>query len=606
MNGFPKKRTLQQKIIILLVLIGLFPLLVAFVSSYFSQRATLTTAMGLAFEGVAKETSLKLGLMIEELVGRTRIIAGEASFKEALLRSNSLHPSAGAAAALAEERERQWAGLDFAEKREQMDDETGRILENVVSRAGGLYEQVLLVDRQGSLVAASNVPRQHEYGEAIWRRAAMAGGRGGVFVGDVEWDGDLNRYVLPVGVPLRDSGKVIGALYAVHTIDRVFRSVTGVHLGKSDHTMLANSQGDLLFCPIFQIKNHTLSGALTGIIAKPDPGWAVSEVDVHYPGKRVINGFSPVQLNIPDLSNLSLGGQQWFIFTSQNPDETYAPLGTLLRWTGLSAVFGIGVLVVLAILVSRYIVTPITRLEGATREIISGIVQLPQPGVAASPVPPSPPEPSGTEKSNPPLGISTGDEIEDLARSFSKISGVLDQTRAQLVETTRRLEEMATTDELTQLYNRHFIWKELRGEFVRSLRFKLNLSCLMIDLDYFKEINDRFGHQVGDRVLSELASLLLDNSREPDTVGRFGGEEFIVILPQTDSKGACVQAERLRDEVASHPFPIESGQTLRVTISIGVSSFPDDRITEVEDLVRTADEALYTSKEQGRNKVTLA
>jgi diguanylate cyclase (GGDEF)-like protein len=599
-----KRRKLREKLILLLVLLGLLPLLVAFISSYYSQKATLTTTMGRAFEGVAKETSFKLAFMLEELVSRSQNIAGEPAFRRILRHSNVSYAGLVSVEDELREKSRRWADLAPAERTQMMEPETSGILRDIVSRAVGLYEELLVVDREGALLAAAGTPRHYTYRDTVWRVAAFSEGEGEVFVGDIAWDGDRKRYALPVAVPIRDEDGVQGVLLAVHTIDRVFRSVTGVHLGKSDHTMLANSVGDLLFCPIFQIRNHTLSEALVGIVAKPNPGWTVSEVDVHYPGRDVINGYAPVKLNVPGMSMKSLGEKQWFIFTSQNPEETYAPLGTLLRWTALSAILGVAILVTLAIVVSRHIVNPIMKLEGATREIISGIVHLPQPAVG-SPAIAFPAEGKKTSREGPPLGISTGDEIEGLAHSFSKINDVLDRTREQLAVTTRRLEEMATTDELTQLYNRHFIWRELKGEFARSLRFNLDLSCLMIDLDFFKDINDRYGHQAGDRILKEFSVLLQENSRELDTLARFGGEEFLAILPQTDSKGAKIQAERIRDEVANHSFSIDDQATLRLTISIGIASYPDSRIRVMEDLIKIADEALYASKAQGRNRVSL-
>ena len=485
-----------------------------------------------------------------------------------------------------------------------MDQTATEILQDVLSRTIDHYEQLLLVDQEGQLVAAVTPPKHLRYREEVWWKSAYGQGKGMVYVGDIEWEEDRKRYALPVSVPIRSNGRVIGVLLAVHKIDRVFKSVTGVHLGKSDHTMLANSVGDLLFCPIFQIKNHTLNNELIRHIAKPEPGWTVSKVDVHYPGRDVINGFAPVRLNITGLSEESLGRQEWYIFTSQNPAETYAPLKTLFRWTGLSTIMGIVILVGLAIVVSRRIVTPIMKLEGATRGIISGIEKLPHPK-SGTITPPSLATQEASLDEGPPLGIATGDEIEDLARSFSRISQVLDRTKQQLEVTTHRLEEMATTDELTGLYNRHYIWDELKAEFARTRRFNLDLSCLMIDLDLFKEVNDRYGHPSGDEVLMDLANLLRENSRELDTLARFGGEEFIVILPQTDSKGATTQAERLRREVENHSFKLTSNKSINLTISVGISYYPDLRIKSIEDIVKIADEALYTSKQKGRNNVSL-
>jgi len=264
-------------------------------------------------------------------------------------------------------------------------------------------------------------------------------------------------------------------------------------------------------------------------------------------------------------------------------------------------VIAIFVLSGLSILMSRQIVRPVEKLGKAANEIIWRIKSLPQPEHRVDLLGPA--EESRTMEAAP-FGISSGDEIEDLARSFSEIDRALARTRAELALTTRRLEEMAITDELTDVYNRHFVWRELKSEFSRTRRFQLDLSCLMIDLDLFKTVNDRYGHPVGDRVLKKVALLLRENCREPDTLARFGGEEFIVILPQTDSKGAVVQAERMREDVARHTFLVEGIPPLSLTISVGIASYPDERVKKFEDLVKIADDALYKSKNKGRNRVT--
>ena len=274
----------------------------------------------------------------------------------------------------------------------------------------------------------------------------------------------------------------------------------------------------------------------------------------------------------------------------------------LLKWMSLAAFIGLFVLVGLAVLMSQRIVKPIMRLRTAAQEITHRIKGLPslsrESGIH------EPPFPDGEgEYSLPVLNITTGDEIEDLADSFSEMNKVLTVTRHQLAVTTKHLEDMAITDELTGLYNRRFFWEELKNEFARTLRFHLDLSCLMIDLDRFKEVNDRYGHHVGDQVLKDLAHILRDDCRDPDTLCRFGGEEFVVILPQTDLKGAVVQAGRFRSTVERHLFLIGPDQNLKLTISVGVGSFPDERVHEADELVRIADEGLYVSKQNGRNRV---
>jgi diguanylate cyclase (GGDEF)-like protein len=130
-------------------------------------------------------------------------------------------------------------------------------------------------------------------------------------------------------------------------------------------------------------------------------------------------------------------------------------------------------------------------------------------------------------------------------------------------------------------------------------------ACLMIlDLDYFKTVNDRLGHTAGDLVLRELASLMTDTVRDVDTVGRYGGEEFAIILPHTSIEQAQPLAERLRNLIETHSFDVEDG-TVRLTASIGIAEVCNPAIASVEDWVNAADTALYDAKAQGRNRVVV-
>ena len=157
------------------------------------------------------------------------------------------------------------------------------------------------------------------------------------------------------------------------------------------------------------------------------------------------------------------------------------------------------------------------------------------------------------------------------------------------------------TDPLTGLYTRWFFTKSLKEEFERAKRYGTHFSVIMADIDNFKVINDTYGHTVGDRVLEYVARVFTSNTRATDIVGRYGGEEFIVLLPNTDAKGATEVAEKLRRILKNNnPFPFP------VTMSFGVASFPENEVELPETLVALADKALYTSKAKGKNRVTLA
>ncbi|MGK2935551.1 MAG: diguanylate cyclase [Gemmatimonadaceae bacterium] len=179
--------------------------------------------------------------------------------------------------------------------------------------------------------------------------------------------------------------------------------------------------------------------------------------------------------------------------------------------------------------------------------------------------------------------------------------------RAHAVELTRadnvRLEVLAHTDSLTQLLNRRALTLRLVAEMDRVRRYDSMLSLLMVDLDYFKFMNDTYGHLAGDEVLHEVAALLQRSARTVDFVARYGGEEFVVVLPETTSAGATAFAERVRERIERHSFLGTDRGGAKLTTSIGVATFPSPGVDTVETLFARADEALYRAKEQGRNRV---
>jgi len=173
----------------------------------------------------------------------------------------------------------------------------------------------------------------------------------------------------------------------------------------------------------------------------------------------------------------------------------------------------------------------------------------------------------------------------------------------------RKLEKellgLATTDSLTKLYNRNYFLSRFEEEFEKAVRYKNNISCVMIDIDHFKNVNDNYGHQRGDEVLLQLSDILKINSRNIDIVGRYGGEEFIIILPQTDSESAYKFSERLRRVIKSNEFEVNHNKIIKITISIGVSSFTQSKVKSYSDLIQLADNALYSAKRKGRDKSVL-
>ncbi|HEX2093221.1 MAG TPA: diguanylate cyclase [Longimicrobiaceae bacterium] len=199
-------------------------------------------------------------------------------------------------------------------------------------------------------------------------------------------------------------------------------------------------------------------------------------------------------------------------------------------------------------------------------------------------------------------------ELEARVRSMLRIKRLqdeLDQKNRELELANKKLRKLSITDGLTELFNHRHVHQLLHDEFERSLRTGEPIAIAMLDLDRFKQVNDTYGHPTGDVILYETARIIRETAREIDMVGRYGGEEFIALLPDTVEEEAARFAERVRRAVEDHVFCDEANE-IRMTVSAGVASFPGLDIDSPETLLKRADEALYTAKESGRNRVIRA
>jgi diguanylate cyclase (GGDEF)-like protein len=204
------------------------------------------------------------------------------------------------------------------------------------------------------------------------------------------------------------------------------------------------------------------------------------------------------------------------------------------------------------------------------------------------------------------------DIVSDAAnRAIANLSGIrrqqyllntLARQNQELDSLNKEFREMAIRDGLTGLFNHRYAKERLDEEFDRSMRFGRELAVLFMDLDHFKFFNDTHGHQAGDEILQILAGLMMKNVRESDTLARWGGEEFIVIAPETSEEEGGVLAEKIRKAVAQHAFPHADKQPLgMVSLSIGMSS-RSEQTENAEKLLRFADDAVYAAKDSGRNR----
>lgn len=193
--------------------------------------------------------------------------------------------------------------------------------------------------------------------------------------------------------------------------------------------------------------------------------------------------------------------------------------------------------------------------------------------------------------------VNEEDFTEDDLEIFQTLSN-----QAAIAIYNANLYELATRDGMTRLFIRRYFDARLAEEFSRSKRYNHEISLIMFDIDHFKRFNDTYGHQLGDEVLKQTATILMECSRSTDIPSRYGGEEFSIILPETDLDGARIVAERVRKTVEELRIP-HQGKEIRLTISAGVSSLSCTGCSSPVDLIKEADSALYRAKEGGRNRV---
>lgn len=198
------------------------------------------------------------------------------------------------------------------------------------------------------------------------------------------------------------------------------------------------------------------------------------------------------------------------------------------------------------------------------------------------------------------LGLNTG--------YILRLNRVLKQSQARLLEITHQLEQLAILDGLTGIYNHRHFQEHLNKEWRRAQRNKQPISLIMIDIDFFKNLNDSYGHPVGDECLKIVAQALKQSVNRPgDLVARYGGEEFVAVLPEVGAEGAALIAERMRAAVEALKFPhCDSRIAAHVTVSLGVASLVPTRESSPDMLIAAADKALYAAKETGRNRIQIA
>lgn len=198
-------------------------------------------------------------------------------------------------------------------------------------------------------------------------------------------------------------------------------------------------------------------------------------------------------------------------------------------------------------------------------------------------------------------------ERHEAKKTRERLERQLWQKTKELEKVNRKLKRLSIIDDSTGVYNRRFMFDRFKEECVRVDRYRFVFSCCITDLDWFKAINDKFGHPFGDFVLKKVARIIKRNLRNVDILGRYGGDEFIILLPMTEAKDAYVLAEKVRKILEEQVFKKEKN-SVKVTLSIGVASYPSEtlKVYNKNQLIEAADRALYKAKSSGRNRTELA
>lgn len=445
-------------------------------------------------------------------------------------------------------------------------------LRSLQQRATG-FEQLAVLDANGRVVASSVQQGQAIRLPADWQRTLRQQEQ---LVGDAYWDAKSNRGKLILAVPVRrPDGRMLGAFAAEINLAPL---QSQLHMYLTDSTTgaiyLVSDSGRVL------ASSREISEAMLG---------------KRMPTRRLD---AMARRDTTATTYLSVSGVEVLGTLRTVPRMPWSVVSEVSAAAALEQVrqfrnFGLMIvsILLLVVAVTAYrlgllIVRPLERLTRGAAEVANGDFDVDLPAG---------------------VSVSSAGEVGALTSVFKDMVSRLRTGRQELASANQslrtkneELERLSVTDGLTGLVNHRALMQRLQDEGIRARRTGRSFSVIMTDVDHFKQYNDAFGHPAGDVVLKQVATLLRDATRTVDCVGRYGGEEFALLLPETEMSGALEVAERIRTRVERAAFPNRT-----VTLSIGVAEFPRDAETTNEIIV-VADAALYVAKHNGRNQVAQA
>ena len=421
MNPGLRKTGFQHRVVAAILVIGVVSVVLGLASVYFFGRASLEQAIGSTYQELAQITAGNLDDAIAHHVHEARTLALSSDVGRVVNESNltyqgSTRQEIARQLATIEERWANDEGVDAYLHALLTNDATSYLKAIDQDTAGNTHLQILVTDAHGAAVAATKKPRHYDFSGQPWWRAVMASGK--PYISDVDESEEEGTHIFAIAYPVRRGDQVAGVLYMVHDAPRFFRLVTDMSVAHTDHTMLVNSDGVIIFCPILPIKSHHLSPHLQSLVLRDQGGWVASAEDIHYPGRLAINGFAPVGSTFKADAG-EFGDKRWYIVTSQDPKEAFGPIYDLLKWVALTGLLGSLAIAAFGFVAARRLIRPIQTLREGVERVSAGNLEHT-------------------------IQVTSGDEIEDLAAAFNHMTEKLKASyaglEAKIAERTRELE----------------------------------------------------------------------------------------------------------------------------------------------------------------------
>ncbi len=548
-SGTLRLDSIKSKIVVFALLATLIPSLSTAVVSYVQNRSALTEKLHEELLAVSRQTAREMDIWIKEREYEVTVFSGSFEVSENL------------------ERVRR-AGGRGASSLEALERLNG-YLRSVQERSPD-YEELMVLDPQGNVLASGGEePAEVRLPEG-WLDRVL---RDEAFLGHPYWDAALDEAVVMTAVPIYGTGaqrELLGVLSGKVNFDAVEAVLERFAPGESGRAYVVTAGGAIITGSQLSSQEAMDTRVEPGnlIALEESQGGTAAYRDEH--GTDVVGTLE----RVPRVN--------WAVIAQVPLAEAYGPIKRLRNFTLVLVASLLVVVGAIAYMLGLLIVRPLARLTDGAAEVATGDLSIDLPVVGGGEV------------------SYLTEVFNDMVARLREGREALDAANESLRKKNDELQRLSITDGLTGLYNRRHLMETLDTERRRADRSERTFALLMVDVDHFKKFNDRFGHQAGDEVLLRVAGILRKRTRDVDFPGRYGGEEFCLLLSESTLEGAVEVAERIRSDLGAVSFEGE-----KVTVSIGAAEYPTDGET-VEDVLGSADAALYQAKRRGRDRVVKA